>query len=418
MNGVSMSETDKNSKMSFQDLKKSPAIQSLAKNKALMIGLGIFVLGILIWGFVHLLQGLNKKPIPVQKLSAENTVQISVEQAKEIKTGLVASYDFQELREAVGVIDFDKYKTADVFSPYQGRINKVFVEAGNDVKKGQTLYTVLAPDVAQASSALLSAAGIYKQANETLKRARDLYEFKSISQRELEQNISEQQTAEANFVAAKKSMALFGFSDTEIDQVVSARKVDTELSIKSPISGRVITRNAATGQLVQPGVAPAPITISDTTNLWMVAQVPESEAPFYKIGQSVIVKVQAYKYKLFPGKIVYVGDSVDPTTRRLTLYAQIRDPERELKPQMLASFNIEITKPEPYPAIPAEAVVRENNGTRVVWTTADGKLFKRRVVSIGITQAGLVQVLDGLQAGEMIALNKALFLSNLYSVTH
>jgi len=413
-----MNETDNNSKLAFQDLKSSATLQNITKNKALMIGLGVMVLALLIWGFVHLLQGLNKKPTRIEKPSAENTVQISVEQAKEIKTGLVASYDFQELREAVGVIDFDKYKTADVFSPYQGRINKVLVEAGNDVKKGQTLYTVLAPDVAQASSALLSAAGIYKQANETLKRARDLYEFKSISQRELEQNISEQQTAEANFVAAKKSMALFGFSDTEIDQVVSARKVDTELSIKSPISGRVITRNAATGQLVQPGVAPAPITVSDTTNLWMVAQVPESEAPFYKIGQSVIVKVQAYRYKLFPGKIVYVADSVDPATRRLTLYAQIRDPERELKPQMLASFNIEITKPEPYPAIPAEAVVRENNGTRVVWSTADGKLFKRRVVSIGITQAGLVQVLDGLQAGEMIALNKALFLSNLYSVTH
>ena len=413
-----MNETDNNSKLAFQDLKSSATLQNLTRNKALMIGLGVIVLALLIWGFVHLLQGLNKKPTRIEKPSAENTVQISVEQAKEIKTGLVASYDFQEIREAVGVIDFDKYKTADVFSPYQGRINKVLVEAGNDVKKGQTLYTVLAPDVAQASSALLSAAGIYKQANETLKRARDLYEFKSISQRELEQNISEQQTAEANFVAAKKSMALFGFSDAEIDQVVSARKVDTELSIKSPISGRVITRNAATGQLVQPGVVPAPITISDTTNLWMVAQVPESEAPFYKIGQSVIVKVQAYRYKLFPGKIVYVADSVDPATRRLTLYAQIRDPERELKPQMLASFNIEITKPEPYPAIPAEAVVRENNGTRVVWTTADGKLFKRRVVSIGITQAGLVQVLDGLQAGEMIALNKALFLSNLYSVTH
>jgi cobalt-zinc-cadmium efflux system membrane fusion protein len=413
-----MNETDNNSKLAFQNLKSYATGQNLTRNKALMIGLGMVVLALLIWGFIHLLQGLNKKPTPIEKPSVENIVQISVEQAKEIKTGLVASYDFQELREAVGVIDFDKYKTADVFSPYQGRINKVLVEAGNDVRKGQLLYTVLAPDVAQASSALLSAAGIYKQANETLKRARDLYEFKSISQRELEQNISEQQTAEANFVAAKKSMALFGFSDAEIDKVVSARKVDTELSIKSPISGRVITRNAATGQLVQPGVVPAPITVSDTTNLWMVAQVPESEAPFYKIGQSVIVKVQAYKYKLFPGKIVYVADSVDPATRRLTLYAQIRDPERELKPQMLASFNIEITKPEPYPAIPAEAVVRENNGTRVVWTTADGKLFKRRVVSIGITQAGLVQVLDGLQAGEMIALNKALFLSNLYSVTH
>ena len=126
-----------------------------------------------------------------------------------------------------------------------------------------------------------------KQSNETLKRAKDLFEFKSVSQRELEQNIADQQTAEANFIAAKKSMSLFGFSDAEIEQIVSSRKVDVELNIKSPISGRVISRNASTGQLVQPGVAPAPITVSDTNNLWMVAQVPESEVPLYKLGQNL-----------------------------------------------------------------------------------------------------------------------------------
>ena len=413
-----MRETENNSKMSLTNFKNSESFQKITQNKRLLVAVGVLVLALLVWGFINILAGFGNKPSLQEKPSPENTIQISAEQAKEIKVGQVATYDFQEVREAVGVIDFDKYKTADVYSPYQGRINKVLVDAGNEVKKGQVLYTVLSPDVAQASSLLFSTAGVLKQSNETLKRAKDLYEFKSISLRELEQNIADQQSAEANFIAAKKSMGLFGFSDPEIEHIVDARKVDIELSVKSPIHGRVITRNASTGQLIQPGVAPAPMTISDTNSLWMVAQVPESEVPFYKVGQSVIVKVQAYKDKLFPGKIVYVADSVDPSTRRLTLYAQIRDLDRELKPQMLASFNIEITKPEPYPAIPAEALVRENNGTRIAWTTADGKLFKRRVVKIGITQAGLVQVLDGLQAGEMIALNKALFLSNLYSVTH
>ena len=411
-----MSETSKNSKT--QDINPLLNKQNIFKNNKVIVGVSALVLVLLVWGFIQLLSGLTKKQSVEAPPSPENTVQISAEQAKEIKTGLVATYDFQELREAVGVIDFDRYKTADVFSPYQGRFNKVLVNAGNDVKKDQVLYTVLSPDAAQASSTLLSTAGVLKQSNETLKRAKDLFEFKSISQRELEQNIADQQTAEANFIAAKKSMSLFGFSDAEIEQIVSSRKVDVELNIKSPISGRVISRNASTGQLVQPGVAPAPITVSDTNNLWMVAQVPESEVPLYKLGQNVIVKVQSYRDKLFPGKIVYIGDSVDPATRRLTLYAQIKDHDHELKPQMLASFSIEITKPESYPAVPAEALVRENNGTRIVWTTEDGQFFKRRVVRIGITQANLVQILDGLQAGEKIALNKALFLSNLYSVSH
>jgi cobalt-zinc-cadmium efflux system membrane fusion protein len=413
-----MSDIQNNTNKSFDRIKNSPEVQKFLQNKPLVLVVGAAILALLIWGFIHLLNGLGKKPSEEPKPTPENTVLITADQSKEIKSGPVSTYDFQEVKEAVGVIDFDKYKTADVFSPYQGRINKVLVEAGNEVKKGQTLYTVLAPDVAQASSVLLGSAGVLRQSNETLRRAKELFEFKSISQKELEQNVSDQQTAEANFLAAKKSMELYGFSNAEIDSVINGHKIDIELNIKSPINGRVITRNASTGQLVQPGVAPAPITVSDTNNLWMVAQVPESEVPLYKVGQHVTVRVQAYKDKLFPAKIVYVGDSVDPNTRRLTLYAQIRDLEHELKPQMLASFSIELTKPETYPAIPAEALVRENNGTRIVWVTADGKMFKRQIVKVGITQAGLVQILDGLQPGEVIAMNKALFLSNLYSVTH
>jgi cobalt-zinc-cadmium efflux system membrane fusion protein len=413
-----MSEIQDKSQAAFENLKNSPRVQKFLANKPLVIAVCAGILALLIWGFISALTGINKKPDPAPNQTPENTIQLTADQSKEIKTGPVPTYDFQEIKEASGVIDFNKYKTAEVFSPYQGRINQVLVEAGHDVKKGQTLFTVLAPDVAQASSTLLSTAGVLKQSNETLKRAKELYEFKSISLRELEQNQSDHQVAEANYMAAKQSMTLFGFSEKDIDGVVNGHKIDVELNVKSPISGRVISRTASTGQLVQPGNSPAPFTISDTNSLWMVASVPESETPLFKLGQNVNVRVQAYKDRLFSGKIVYVGDAIDPTTRRLSLYAQIQDTEHELKPQMIASFSIELNKPETFPAIPEAALVRESNGTRVVWTTADGKFFKLRVVKTGITQAGYVQVLDGLQAGEVIALNKALFLSNLYSYTH
>ena len=376
-------------------------------------------LGLAVWGSLQILESFKKKPEPIEvKTAPENMLVISQEQGKEVKFGPVTSIDFQEIRGAVGTIDFDKYHTTDVYSPYQGRINKFLVKAGEDVKKGQVLFTVLAPDIAQASATLLSTSGILQQANETLKRANVLYETKSISLKELEQNIADQQSAEANFIAAKKSMALFGFSNTEIESVIEHRKIDIELKVKSPMKGRVITRSAAPGQLVQPGNPPAPVTVSDINHLWMVAQVPESEAPFYKVGQSVKVKVQAYPDKEFPASILYVGDSVDPNTRRMTLYAQIPDEEHVLKPQMLASFQIEITQPAAYPAVPAQALVRESDGTRTVWVTNDGITFQRRAVKIGMTQSDRVQIVDGLKVGEVIAMNKALFLSNLYTLTH
>jgi cobalt-zinc-cadmium efflux system membrane fusion protein len=413
-----MSEIKNTTIKSLNNFKNSEKVQEILKNKRLMIAAGLIILVLVIWGFIKFFNELKKPPASVPQIIQENVVQINPEQSKEIKIGTVGIYDFREVREATGVIDFDKYHTADVFSPYQGRINNFYVQAGNDVKKGQVLYTVLAPDVGQASSALLSTAGILKQANETLRRARELYEFKSISQKELEQNISDQQTAEANFLGAKKSMSLYGFSDEEVQEIVLSRKIDIELKVKSPINGRIITRTASPGQLVQPGVVPAPVTVSDLNELWMVAQIPESETPHFKIGQNLTVKVQAYEDRLFPAKVVALGDSVDPNTRRLMLVAKVKDPDHELKPQMLASFQIEVSPPQPGPAIPAEATVREGNGTRVAWVTSDGLKFNRRVIKSGLNQAGLVQILDGLQPGETIALNKALFLSNQYSLTH
>lgn len=413
-----MSEIKNITNKSLIDLKNSKIVQMTLKNRQALIGLVILILILLSWGLFTLLKDIKPSSEPVVKRTPENIVQITSDQSKDIKVGVVTIYDFHDVRDAIGVIDFDKYHTADVFSPYQGRINNFYVQAGNDVKKGQVLYTVLAPDVAQASSALLSAAGVLRQANETLKRAKDLYEFKSISQKELEQNISDQQTAEANYLGAKKSMALFGFSEEEIQEIVSSRKIDIELKVKSPINGRIITRSASPGQLVQPGVAPAPVTVSDINELWMVAQIPESETPYYRIGQNLTVSVQAYQDRMFPAKIVAIGDSIDPITRRLMLVAKVKDSAHELKPQMLASFQISIYDPQPSPAIPAEASVREGNGTRVVWVTEDGLIFKRRVIKIGLTQAGFVQVLDGLKPGETIAQNKALFLSNQYSLTH
>jgi cobalt-zinc-cadmium efflux system membrane fusion protein len=405
----------KNNSFDFKNTNKNQLTSKLKENKKYLL----ILLGVMILLAIFFFENSKKNEvIEVPVASPENTLKISEEQAKQIKWGSVKTYDFQERKEAVGFIDFDRNKTAEIYSPYQGRINRVLVNASEDVKKGQVLYTVVSPDAAQASASLLSTAGVLRTSNETLKRAKELYEFKSISLKELELNVSDQQTAEANFIAAKKTMYLFGFTDAEIEEIVKGRKVDVELNVRSPINGRVITKNAAPGQLVQPGIAPAPFVISDINKLWMVANVPESEVPYYRIGQNVIVNVQAYKDRLFPGKIVYVADSIDPVTRRLTIYAAIDDKDHELKPKMLAGFTIELTKPETWPAVPLQALVRENNGLRSVWVTNNGTDFKRRLVRIGILQADLVQILDGLEPGETIALNKALFLSNLYSVTH
>ena len=194
-----------------------------------------------------------------------------------------------------------------------------------------------------------------------------------------------------------------------------------DITVKSPIAGRVTARAGQNGLLVQPGADPAPVVISDMRSLWMVASVPESEMGDYRLGQSVQVRVPAWPDKVFSGKVSYIGDTVDADTRRLAVRAEVADPGHLLRPQMTAEFDIRTAPAQTSIAVPAQAVVREGNGNDVVWVAQDsdagGPRFVRRTVVRGLSDAGLVQITQGLAANEPLARRNALFLSSLYEST-
>ena len=391
--------------------KKRPLIVILCVSVAVILGLGV-------WYFKSGSTTEIVKPSAPQAVRiGTDEIQLTKEQLPELNVGPVASQSFESRRDAIGIIDFNQDKAVQVFSPYQGRIGSMLVRAGEDVTRGQVLYTVQIPDIASAASTLISTTGTLKVSNQTLQRAQALYETQSISLKELQQNTADQQAADAAYRAARKTLALFGLTDKDIEDIGAQRKVDTEMQVRSPFAGRVTARAGAVGQLVQPGSGTPPIVVADLQTLWMVANVPEAELAGYSIGQIVIVKVAAYPEMTFTGKINYISDSADPTTHRITVRAEVPNGKRLLKPQMLANFNITVGAPVDSIAVPANAVAREGDGSISVWVTQDGSRFKRREVKVGLFQNGKVQVISGLNAGEKIARDKALFLSNLYLIT-
>jgi len=180
----------------------------------------------------------------------------------------------------------------------------------------------------------------------------------------------------------------------------------------SPMNGTITSRSAAEGQYVQPGNAPAPVSVSDTDSLWLVANVPETDLPRLAAGQAIIASVAAIPDRRFEGSISNIGATVDPATHTVPVRAVVRDTTHLLRPQMLASFRIRTGAPLRAPAVPPGAIVREGDGTLTVFATDDGRNFHRRVVHTGLEQDGVIQVLDGLLAGETVATNGALLLSN------
>jgi cobalt-zinc-cadmium efflux system membrane fusion protein len=345
-----------------------------------------------------------------------DSVELAETQLKAVKVETVGERDFPVEKAAVGSIDFNEELVTQVFTPYQGRIVGLYAKVGDEVMKGETLFTIDSPDLLQVSSTLIAAAGVLELTTRNLERLKMLYSTRAVSQKDLEQASSDQQTAQGAYRAARDAVRIFGKTDADIDRIVSERRVDPTLIVPSPISGRITARNAAPGLLVQPGNPPAPYTVADISTMWMLANVAESDSPAFNVGQEVKVSVMAYPGRVFEGKISTIASTVDPVTHRVLVRSDINDPKHELRSGMFANFVIRTGEPVRSVAILADGVVREGDGTMTVWVTADRRRFTRRTVKIGQQRDGYDQVLEGLQPGELVATEGALFLSNALTI--
>lgn len=391
---------------------------SLSKSRAILLA-AIALGGLaLLWGrgFIGFADGQSVHVAttePVRPAATDDqSVDLTEKQTSSLKIGPVTSRDFAILKTAVGTIDFNENLLVQVFSQYPGKILKAFYNIGDEVKAGDVLFTIDSPDLLQAESTLLAAAGVLELQKRALARAVNLLKSGGSAQRDVDQSTSDEQTAEGNFKAAKDAVRIFGKSDAEIEQILVNRKVDSTLVVPSAITGRVVARNAAPGFLTQPGAAPAPFTVADLSTMWMLANVIESDAPAYKLGQQVQVTVPAYPDKVFTGHVTALGAMIDPNTHRQLVRSEIDDPEHLLRSGMFASFVIHVGDPARSLAVPAEGVVREGDGTMTVWTTKDSRHFIKRTVKTGLAQDGWTQILTGLTPDETVVMDGAVFLSN------
>src|SRR6267154_2026826 len=243
---------------------------------------------------------------------AANIVELLETQLKAVKVEVAAEREFPIEKSAVGSIDFNEELLTQVFTPYQGRIVELFAKIGDEVKKGQALFTIDSPDLVQASSTLISSAAVLELTTRNLERMRMLYEARAAAQKDLEHATSDNRTAQGAHRAARDAVRIFGKTDAEMDRIVDERRVDPILVVPSPISGRITARNASPGLLVQPGNAPAPFAVADVSTMWMLANVAESDSPAFQVGQDVRVSVMAHPGRVFEGRISTIGSTCDP----------------------------------------------------------------------------------------------------------
>ncbi|GGA50691.1 efflux RND transporter periplasmic adaptor subunit [Dyella nitratireducens] len=355
-------------------------------------------------------------PAPAANTGADtHSVTLTDTQAKQVSVIDVGTHTFDTWRPAVGYIDYDQGRIAQVSSPYAGRVASVAAEEGDTVRKGQLLFTIDSPDLLQAESALLAADGVLTLSRKTLERTQKMLPIQASAKKDVEQAISDEQTAEASYRAARKTVLLFGKSEADIDRLLATRKVEGELRMLSPFDGIVANRSLTVGDLVQPGGSPTPFTVADLSSVWAVANMPEDDAAALKLHQPLAITLPALPGRTLRGEVSYIASAVDPNTHTVLVRADIPNPDRMLRPQMLANVAVQTAMAEHSPAVPEDGVVREGDGTTMVYVTQDGRRFEQRMVKVGKRQQGMDQILDGLKAGERVAGEGALFLDNMLS---
>ena len=345
--------------------------------------------------------------------SSGASVDLSEKQASALKIGPLGSRDFTLFKTAVGTIDFNEDLLVQVFSQYPGKILKANFNIGDDVKAGDVLFTIDSPDLLQAESTLLAAAGVLELQKRTLARATQLLKAGGSAQKDVDQSTSDEQTAEGNFKAARDAVRIFGKTDAEIDQIVDKRKVDSVLLVPSPISGRVVARSAAPGFLTQPGNAPAPYAVADLSTMWMIANVIETDAPAYKLGQERRGKGTGISGHRLQRARDDVGidhrpqhpSAIGPLANRRSQASAAVGNVRKLCHSCRRPDAVRLR-------CRRTGVVREGDGTMTVWVTSDSRRFIKRTVKVGLQQDGWTQILEGLQPGETVVTDGAVFLSN------
>lgn len=335
-------------------------------------------------------------------------VTLTPEMAPQFKIAPLAVQELTPWVEIAGRIEANDQLVTRIGASVTGRVTEVLAEVGDRVRPGQALARVASGELTTAQLGFLRAHSAASQAERAVERARQLIQADVIGSAELQRRESELAIARAELRAANDQLRLMGLHHEAIEKLREQGTLHPHTAVTATLSGVVIERKVSHGQVAQPG---DPLfTVADLGNVWVVGALPEQTARSVQAGQAVDIEIPALGKRQLAGKIVFVGDTVSPETRSVTIRTQVDNSQRDLKPQMLALMRIRGQAQQTL-ALPAQAVVRENDKDHVFVKLADRR-FRLTPVELGPASGAWRPVLKGLPQGAELVTEGAFHLNN------
>lgn len=300
-----------------------------------------------------------------------------------------------------GRLVWNEDHTVRIVPQVGGRIQKINVEIGSEIKVGQILATLSSPDFGQAQADARKAQADQQLAKQTLERQRELHAAGVVADKDWQQTQAEAVRAQAEADRASRRLAGLGGAS------------DGSYTLRSPLAGIVVERNLNPGLEFRPEQSSDPLfVVTDPTSLWLQLDASEADLAALKAGEKISLQVKQYPNERFAGVIRHVGDFVDPTTRTVRVRGEVPNPDRRLKGGMFATALIDLP-PTQALLVPVAAVFLVGEQRYLFVEEATGR-YILRAIQAGPERDGRIEILSGIGEGEKVVIEGNLHLIKFF----
>ncbi|GAB3824314.1 efflux RND transporter periplasmic adaptor subunit [Hymenobacter jeollabukensis] len=308
---------------------------------------------------------------------------------KEIKLDTVHAEAVRNELTLSGQIATNGDKTVQVFPLVGGVVEQLNVELGDHVQKGQVLAVIRSGEIADLQNQSSTAGTDLDIARKNLAVAEDQFQSGLASERDVVLARKELQKAQSNVGKSRKQLSIYGVS------------ADGTYTLRAPISGFITEKNATDHMQFNADNVQNLFTVSNLDDVWIMANVFESDISKVKEGYQADVTTLAYPDKHFQGRIDKVFNVLDPQAKVMKVRVRLANPGYLLKPEMYARINVLNTEDAKMLAVPAEAVIFDKDRNYVM-VYRDRKHVDTREVKIDKTVGDVSYVASGLKDGDVI----------------
>ena len=346
---------------------------------------------------------------PAHSEKPDGQIHLEAAAAKTIETDRVGLKPATQEIAISGKIQYDEDRLSRISSPIVGRTVEIKVRLGEQVRKGDILMTIDSADINSAYADYFRSRSDLAFSQKAFDLAKDLYESKAISRKDLQQANNEYMKAETEFNRTRSRLLSLHVPERELDHPPA---VQSRYYLKSPLAGTIIEKNVTLGQTVGSDPAQNLFTVADLSTVAVVGEIFEKDISEVALDQEISITVDAYPDQVFLGKIDYIGDLVVPVSRTIKIRGKVKNPGRKLKPEMFARISIEAGDQEDGISIPESALFKEGK-EQFVFVAVSDQTFRRNSVTLGAQSGKRAHVVKGLNVGDRVVTGGGLLLKSV-----